>query len=206
MKKIPKTSIAYKYGANLYINLTNRCASACVFCIKNKWRGKFRGSSLRLKREPSAAEVISAIKNPSKYDEVVFCGYGEPLIRLNTLLEVTKWLKSRGSRVRINTSGLANLYHKRNILPELYGLIDSISISLNAQDASTYNKLHKPFYGKRSFAGVKSFVRESVKFIPEVTVTCIEFPGTDINKCAKTAKSLGAGFRKRDYLDEYEDQ
>lgn len=208
MKKnsINKASIVYKYGGSLYVNLTNRCASACVFCIKNKWKGQFRGNMLKLKKEPTAGEVIKAIKDPKMYDEIVFCGYGEPLIRLEALKKIAAWVKSKNGRVRINTSGLANLYHGRNIVPELKGIVDSISVSLNSTNPKTYMQLHKPVFGLSSYSGVKAFVRKSVKDLPDVTVTFIDFPGVSADKCLKIAKSLGAKCRMRPYLDEVENQ
>ena len=112
-------SITYTYNNNLYLNITNRCTAACTFCIKNKWAGKFRGSDLQLKSEPAAEEVIKAIGDPKKYGEVIFCGYGEPLLRLDALKEIAAWVKKNGGKVRLNTSGHANLEYGRNIVPEL---------------------------------------------------------------------------------------
>jgi TatD DNase family protein len=154
-------SIAYKYKGSLYLNLTNKCTAACTFCIKNRWKGQFRGHYLKLDHEPSAMEVIKLIKNPLKFGEIVFCGYGEPLLKLEILKEVAAWVKLKGGKTRINTSGHANLYHKRNILPELKGLIDAISISLNADNAALYEKLHRPIHGKKAFKAMLEFARES---------------------------------------------
>lgn len=197
-------TIVYKYDNNLYVNLTNRCTAACTFCIKHKWKGRFRGHDLKLKIEPSAKEVIKAIKNPKKYDSIVFCGYGEPLLRLEILKEVAAWIKKRGGIVRVNTSGHANLIHKRDITPELKGLVDAISISLNASDARQYLKLQKPKFGIQSFRAVIDFAKKAMKHIDDVTLTCIELPGVDPQKCAGIAKHIGAHFRLRPYLNEYE--
>src|SRR3989339_1311599 len=112
-------TITYTHHRSLYINLTNRCASACSFCIKRKWAWKYRGKDLKLDHEPSAQEVIRKIGNPKKYPEVVFCGYGEPTLRLGVLKEVAAWIKSKGGTVRLNTTGLGSLYFGRNIVPEL---------------------------------------------------------------------------------------
>lgn len=197
-------TITYVYNGNLYINLTNRCTSACVFCIKNKWKGKFRGHDLKLAAEPAAEDVIREIKDPKKYGEVIFCGYGEPFMRLDILIEVAAWIKKQGGRVRVNTSGHANLIHGRNIIPELVGLVDAVSISLNASDAKEYVKLHKPKHGEKAYQAVLDFAAECVKHIPDTTVTCIEFPGENLAKCKRIAESLGVKFRTRPYLENYE--
>lgn len=198
------SSITYVYHGNLYINLTNRCTSACTFCIKNKWKGRFRGHDLRLESEPSAAEVIKAVGDPKRYGEVIFCGYGEPLLRLDVLKEVAKWVKENGGKVRVNTSGHANLEYGRDITPELEGLVDAVSISLNASNPADYVKLHKPKFGAAAFQGVLDFAAACAKRVPDVTLTCIEFPGTDMNACRAVAEKLNVKFRARPYLDEYE--
>ncbi|MFH1369408.1 MAG: TatD family nuclease-associated radical SAM protein [Elusimicrobiota bacterium] len=199
-------SITYKYHNNLYINLTNKCTSACIFCIKNKWKGQFRGHDLRLEKEPSAEEVINEIKDPKKYGEIIFCGYGEPFMRLDILKEVAAWVKEQGGIVRVNTSGHGNLIHGRNILPELKGIVDAVSISLNASDSEEYDRLHIPKFGPETFQAVLDFAKECVKHIPDVTITCIEFPGEDLDKCRKIAVEIGTKFRSRPYLDEVENR
>lgn len=197
-------NITYKYKNSLYINLTNRCTNVCTFCIKNKWKGKFRGHDLKLKIEPTAKQVIREIKDPTKYDEIIFCGYGEPFIRLDTLKEIASWVKANGGMVRVNTSGHGNLINKRNILPELKGLVDAVSISLNAPNSKVYVKLHKPKFGAAAYKGVLDFAKKSSKYIPDVTLTCIEFPGANMALCRKIAKELGVKFRVRPYLEGYE--
>ena len=197
-------AIVYTYHDGLYINLTNRCTAACTFCIKNKWSRRFRGHDLHLEKEPTAQEVINAIGDPKKYHEVIFCGYGEPLLRLDELKEIAAWVKKQGGRVRINTSGLANLTYNRNIVPELKGLVDAISISLNATDARQYLEIQKPAYGLKSYEAVLDFARECKQYIPDVTVTCIELSGVDVEKCRQIAEQLQVKFRLRPYLDEYE--
>ncbi|MHB9155795.1 MAG: TatD family nuclease-associated radical SAM protein [Endomicrobiales bacterium] len=197
-------SLVYRYQDSLYVNLTNRCLMACTYCIKYKWKGKFRGHDLRLEKEPAARQVIKAIGDPKKYREVIFCGYGEPLLRLKTLKEIAAWVKENGGRVRINTSGAANLYYERNIVPELKGLVDAISISLNASSARQYVEQNRPRHGEKTFKAVIDFARESRKHIPEVTITTVALPGVDIEKCRRIAERLKVHFRVRPYLDEYE--
>jgi TatD family-associated radical SAM protein len=196
--------ITYKYNGSLYVNLTNKCILRCTYCIKHKWKGKFRGYDLFLKKEPSAAMVIKAIGNPKNYKEIIFCGYGEPLLKLKELIKTAEWVKKKGGKVRVNTSGNANLHYKKNIVPKLEGLVDAVSISLNGCNEKDYLKLNRPLHGKQAFKAVLEFVKESKKYIPEVTITTVELPGAKIGKCRQLAKKLGVNFRTRPYLDDYE--
>ena len=144
-------------------------------------------------------EVMNAIGDPSAYDEVVFCGYGEPLLRLDLVKEVAGAMKKSGVTVRINTDGQANLVHNRNILPELAGLVDSISVSLNAPDAETYQKICCSEFGEQGYAALKEFLVEARKHIPSVTATAVTLPGIDIEACHKVAEELQVEFRERVY-------
>ena len=194
-----KGRIAYRIRNSLYLNITNRCTSRCSFCIRDS-DAFVKGHNLVLKSEPSEDEIISAIGEPGNCDEVVFCGYGEPFLRLDTVKSVASWLKSKGAKVRINTNGHANLIHKRNILPELKGLVDVYSISLNAQDRETYNRICHPGID-RAWEGTVDFIHEAVQTGgAEVLVTAVDMPGVpglDIKECEKIAHSLGAKFRAR---------
>jgi TatD DNase family protein len=192
------TRIAYVIRNSLYLNITNRCTNSCTFCAKFR-DFTVKGHQLCLEREPSVDEVIKAIDNPSPYDEVVFCGYGEPLLRLDLVKEVAKHLKRNDISVRINTDGQANLVHKRNILPELAGLVDSISISLNAPDAETYQKICCSEFGEPAYDAIKQFLVEAKLHIPSVTATAVTLPGVDIEACRKVAEDLQVEFRTRVY-------
>jgi TatD DNase family protein len=187
--------IAYKIRNSLYLNITNRCTNRCSFCIRMQ-SDFVKGHNLRLSREPSAAELKHAIGDPTKYKEVVFCGYGEPLLRLDIVKEIGEWVKANGGHVRINTNGHANLIHKRNILPELRHFVDSMSISLDAQDAETYAKLCIPIYND-AYHGVIEFIDEAKKYIPSVQITVVDAESVDLNECKKIAEKAGVGFRVR---------
>lgn len=192
------TKIAYQIRDSLYLNITNRCTNSCIFCAKfNDFVVK--GHELKLDHEPSAEEVKQAIGDPSRYSEVVFCGYGEPLLRLELIKEIAGWLQQQGIKVRINSDGQANLAHGRNILPELQGLIDSISISLNAANAADYQRLCQSSFGEQSYQAVKDFLQQALKFIPDVTATAVTYPGINISDCEQVAKNLGVQFRAREY-------
>jgi TatD DNase family protein len=191
-----RTRIAYTIRNSLYLNITNRCTNRCTFCAKFK-DFTVKGHQLCLEREPTAGEVIAAIGDPARYAEVVFCGYGESLLRLDLVKEVAGWLKAHGKTVRINTDGQANLVLGRNILPELAGLADAISVSLNAPDAATYQRICQSACGEAGYRAILDFLREAPQHIPAVTATAVTLPGIDIAACRLLAEQLGVAFRER---------
>jgi len=193
------SKIAYQIRDTLYLNITNRCTNSCIFCAKFS-DFVVKGHDLQLDHEPSLTEIKQVIGDPTRYSEIVFCGYGEPLLRLDLVKKLSRWLKNQDVKVRINTDGQANLVHGRNILPELNGLIDTISISLNAPDAENYHHLCQSNFGEQeSYQAVKEFIQMSCHDIPEVTATAVTYPGIDITACKQVAKKLGAKFRAREY-------
>lgn len=194
------TKIAYMIRNSLYLNITNRCSNRCSFCAKFD-DFTVKGHNLLLDGEPSFSEVMAAVGKLKGVDEVVFCGYGEPLIRLDLVKQVATELKRRGYPVRINSDGQANLVHGRNILPELAGLLDVVSVSLNAPDAVTYAQLCNSPFGEAGFKAVCEFIREAKQYIPVVVASAVTVPGIDIDACRKLAESLGAEFRVRDYAE-----
>jgi TatD DNase family protein len=192
-------NIAYKIRNSLYLNITNRCSNTCGFCAKFD-DFSVKGHRLQLDHEPDAEEVKKAVGDPRPFDEVVFCGYGEPLLRLDLVKEVAAWLKQQGVKVRINTDGQANLVYGRNILPELAGLIDAVSVSLNAPDAETYQQLCHSRFGGKGYQAVKDFLREAVNCIPSVTASAVTLPGIDMEACRKVAEDeLRVRFLRRQY-------
>ena len=194
------TKIAYMIRNSLYLNITNRCSNRCSFCAKFD-NFTVKGHNLLLDGEPSFEEIMAAVGQPQGIDEVVFCGYGEPLIRLDLVKQVASELKKRGYTIRINTDGQANLVHGRNILPELAGVVDSISVSLNAPDAGTYEQICNTPFGEAGFEAVCTFIREAQLHIPQVVASAVTVPGIDIDACRRLAESLGAEFRVREYAE-----
>jgi TatD DNase family protein len=192
--------IAYRIRNSLYLNITNRCSNRCTFCAKFD-DFTVKGHNLLLDHEPDATEVLAAVREHSGFDEVVFCGYGEPLIRLELVKEVAGVLKGEGRRIRINTDGQANLVHGRNILPELTGIVDSISVSLNAGDAITYGRLCNTPFGEEGFRGVCDFLSLAKQQIPEVVASAVTVPGLDLAAVRVLAQSLGVTFREREYAE-----
>ena len=188
--------IAYQIRDSLYLNITNRCTNQCSFCIRFQ-SDYVKGHNLRLTDEPSEDDLRNAIGDPGRYKEVVFCGFGEPLIRLDVVKSIARWVKQNKGHVRIDTNGQGNVIHGRNILPELKGIVDSLSISLNAQNKETYDTICRPDFPD-AYEGVLSFIKEARKVIPHVLITVVAVPGVDIAECRRIAEGLGAEFRVRE--------
>ncbi len=191
-------TLAYELHGNCYLNITFRCTLRCAFCPKYNGTWEVQGYDLRLPGDPEIAEVLAAVGDPARYKEMVFCGLGEPTRRLDGLIEVARELRARGAkRIRVNTDGLANLIHGRNVAPELAEVVDALSISLNAQDEFTYVRHTRP---KRAgaFEAVLDFAARARDAGMEVTLTAIDgLEGVDIAACEKIARDLGVGFRRR---------
>jgi TatD DNase family protein len=190
-----KGEIAYKIRNSLYLNITNRCTNRCSFCVRSR-KDFVKGHNLKLAVEPSSDELIAAIGDPKQYKEIVFCGYGEPLLRLDVVKHVASWIKKGGGQVRINTNGHGNLIHKRNILPELHNLVDSLSISIDAPDREAYERVCVPMFSN-AFDGILDFIRESKKYVPSIQLTVVDTGDIDTGKCKNVAEDLGVGFRIR---------
>ncbi|HSR10528.1 MAG TPA: TatD family hydrolase [Thermodesulfobacteriota bacterium] len=195
----PKGRLVYRIRDSLYLNVTNRCSNRCAFCWKNH-SYVVKGHDLELAREPGRDDLLRAIGDPAPYKEVVFCGFGEPLLRLDLVKDVAGELKKRGVKIRIDTDGQANLVYGRNILPELKGFVDSVSVSLNAENAEKYQRICRSPFGEKGFEGVLDFLREAKKVIPDVTATVVGMPGIDVEASRKLAEDeLGVKFRVRSY-------
>lgn len=191
-------TISYTIGDRLYLNITDRCTLECAFCPKHNGSNQVHDYDLSLDHRPSQDEIIEAIGNPADYAEVVFCGFGEPTLRLKVLLKTAQYIKSGGGRVRINTDGLANLVNKRNVLPELAQCIDAVSISMNAQDESVYRRHCLPAL-PGSYAAMLDFLAAAPRYIDEVTATAIDgLDGVDIAACEAMAGERGVAFRRRE--------
>ncbi len=191
------SQIAYKIRNSLYLNITDRCTLVCQFCPKTQGVLQVHEYDLTLAQRPEVDEIIHSIGDPAAYDEIVFCGYGEPTLRLKTLKQVASWIKEHGGKVRINTDGLANLVNKRNVLPELKGLVDAVSVSLNAQEESVYNRHCQPAL-PGSYQAMLDFLEQAPAWIPHVTATAIDgLDDVDIDACEKLADERGVEFRRR---------
>jgi TatD family-associated radical SAM protein len=209
MKK--SMTIIYPEYNGLYINLTNRCPCACTFCIRQKAvAAEFDNvETLWLEHEPSAQEVIAAIKAESKlerfknYKEFVFCGYGEPTEALDVLLEVADFVKTNFNLpVRINTNGLADLINKKLVAPLLAGKIDALSISLNSSNPEIYEKTVRPVFKEKAFPAMLAFAEQAKNYIPKVVMSTVEttISKEDEEECSRLCERLGVTHRIRRFI------
>lgn len=196
-----KDTIVYEAHNNLYLNITNRCTAECVFCIKRYSDGVY-GYNLRLSREPTVDEVIKELSeiDLSNYKEVVFTGFGEPLVRLDEVLEITRWLSFRAKPVRLDTIGYAKLlYPKRDVAQELANAgMKTVSISINAQNAEIYNQLCYPKF-RNAYEKMLEFAQDVSKAGMHLRFTVVNLPIVDIEKCREIAKQYCAEFKVRGY-------
>jgi TatD DNase family protein len=201
------SSVAYQIKNSLYLNITNRCTNACTFCIRYIQK-LFNGKHpLWLIQEPTAEELWAAIGNPACFDEIVFCGYGEPLLRLDLVKLLCEKIvaargKNRQPKIRIDTNGQASLFYMKNILPELKELVDEIQISLNAENAQPYETLCRPLYGTKAYPAILAFTREAKKHIPRVILSAVDLPSINKEACRQVAKQLEVDFKIRPYYEE----
>jgi len=198
-KEESRERLVYSVADRLYVNLTTRCPCSCRFCFRGS-EDFILGYNLALSREPTPHEYMYRIKNPLLYREIVFCGYGEPFVRFNELKEIASWIKrfSRETEVRVDTCGL--LYpivgRGREALKELKGIVDSFSVSVNAPDKETYEKIVRPEF-PNSWDALLSFIKDAKEEGFKVQITAVEYPGFKRKEFEKFAKSLGVPFRIR---------
>lgn len=190
---------AYVLHGNCYLNVSNRCNLRCTFCPRMDGCWRVQGYDLRLLRrqEPNVTALLAAVGDPLAFTEIVFCGLGEPTLRLDTLVTVGRELRQRGARVRLNTNGLANQYHGRDVTPELSTAVDALSISLNAQDQATYDRYcHPKQIG--AYPALLAFIERARQHVADITLTAIDgLEGVDLAACARIADGLGVKFRAR---------
>ncbi|MCQ2547253.1 MAG: TatD family nuclease-associated radical SAM protein [Clostridia bacterium] len=195
-------SIVYDYFGGLYINLTNRCPNACEFCIRNFTDSLGDADSLVLKEDPTVEEVKAELRqwDVNKYEEVVFCGYGEPTERLKELLELAKFIKATwGKPIRINTNGLADLIWGEETCPWLEGIVDMVSVSMNEADAEKYNNLCHPRFGLKSYEAIIKYISDVKKYVPYVATSVVgsAISRESLEACRAKAAQLDVSFRVR---------
>ncbi len=199
-------TIVYEFHGNLYVNLTNRCSSACTFCLRQT-RDEMEGSgSLWLEHEPDFDEVVNAFSkyNVKEYGEVVFCGFGEPTIKFDLLKEVARFVKDKYQmKTRLNTNGQGNLINERDITKELSGIIDTVSISLNNPDPVKYQEIVRSKFGEKAFYAMIEFAKNAKQYVPNVVLSTVD---TTISKeeekeCAKICEDIGVTYRIRPFED-----
>lgn len=199
-------TILYKIHNNLYVNLTNKCPCACTFCLRQT-RDSMEGSgSLWLEREPSVEEIIAdfANFNMDDFNEVVFCGFGEPTEKIDAVLQAARYVKDAyGKKTRINTNGLGNLVNGRDICPDMEGLIDTVSISLNTPNKERYYELTRSRFGIGSFDAMLDFAKSAVKYVPNVVMTTVAttISHEEEEECRRICGQIGAKYRIRPWED-----
>ena len=191
----------YKLKDALYINLTNQCTNDCTFCLRNTYSG-VGGYDLRLKKEPEAADIIDELKKHDDVGSIVFCGLGEPTMRLQVMLDVAEYLKDRGSHIRLNTNGQGNAFAGQDITPKMSGLIDTVSISLNASNAKKYQKMCRSIYGENAYTHLLDFAKSCIDQGIKTILSVVDIIGKDeVEACRRIAQETGAEFRLRQYVD-----
>ena len=201
-------TISYEYGDALYVNLTNRCDCACIFCLRNNGhKGSIYADDLWLEHEPSREEALKDLlsRDLSRYTELVFCGFGEPTYRIDDLLWLVDELKKAVPHlppVRINTNGHANLIHGRDVTPGLAGRIDVLSISLNGSTPEEYVAVTRPREGAKAWDAMLDFTRSAAQYVPPVMMTIVNKDKTpeEIEACRRMCERLGATLRVREYI------
>ena len=197
-------TITYPVNKGLYINMTNRCPCNCTFCLRHNAEGVYGSDSLWLDREPTVQEVCDSVDtwDLTQFDEVVFCGYGEPTERLEDLLLVAKYIKAKGDiKIRINTNGLADLIWQKQTAPSLKGLIDTVSISLNTPNQEDYLKVVRPKFGARSYDAMLRFAKDCTAYVPNVVMTVVDVVTSkeEQEQCRKICENIGARLRVRPF-------
>lgn len=188
--------ITYRIDNKIYINLTNRCSNACDFCVRIE--DKYSDYSLWLKQEPTAEEVIAELGDMDGATEVVFCGYGEPLYRLDAILPISQYVHKMGKKTRLNTNGQAKGICGEGVPKKLAGYIDTISISLNAGDAQSYQAVCHSEFGEQAFQDLVDFGRECKAYIPRVIFSIVDVVGDEqIVKAKQIAQETGVELRIR---------
>ena len=197
----------YEVHGGLYVNLTNRCPCSCTFCLRQTRDHMENSGPLWLEHEPTAEEIDAALAefDLNKYKEVVFCGFGEPTERLDALLETAKKIRAKKAdvKIRINTSGLGHLIHQKSIAPQLEGIIDCVSISLNTPNPERYLELTRSRFGIGSFDAMLKFAEECTKYVPEVVLTTVATTLTEDEEkqCADICARIGVRYRIRPWED-----
>ena len=191
--------ITYRINDRIYINLTNRCSNACEFCVRID--DKYSDFNLWLEKEPTAEEIIAELGEMEGASEIVFCGYAEPLYRLDAIIPVSEYAHNKGKKTRINTNGQARHIAGEGVAQKLAGYIDTVSISLNAGDAKSYQAICHSQFGEQAFYDIIDFGRECKKYIPRVVFSIVDVVGEEqIEKARKIAEEVGAELRVRRYI------
>ena len=189
----------YTIGNKIYVNLTNRCSNDCEFCVRRT--DAFKEIGLWLEHEPTAEEVINSFENLDAAEEVVFCGYGEPMYRLGVMLEVAEYVKGKVKPTRVNTNGQAALILGEGVPEKLCGKLDTVNVSLNATTAKGYQELCHSEFGEKAFYAMLDFAKECKKYVPKVVFSIVDVVGEEeIARARDIAAAVGVDLRVRRYV------
>lgn len=196
-------TITYEVGKNLYLNLTNRCPCDCTFCIRHNGDGAYGSDSLWLDHDPSKEEIAAALdqRTLSDYKEIVICGYGEPTERLEELCFAAQYAKKKEGcpGIRLNTNGLADLIHKKPTARRLQGLLDIVSISLNAGSEEEYNRVTRPSLPD-AFTALQAYALSCYQYVPYVMFSVVDvLPPEELEKAKALSERLEIPLRIRKY-------
>lgn len=196
--------IIYTYEGSAYMNITNKCPCSCIFCIRSNGDGLGSAESLWLKKDPSIEEIKAEIDSFdfSPYSEVVFCGYGEPTQALDNLIEAARYLKEKYTlKIRLNSNGLSDLINGKPTAHLLEGVVDSISLSLNAPDAASYQRVTRSKFGEEAYSALLKFAEDCKKYIPSVKFTVVDvLSEEEIEKCKEISEKMGIPLRVRSWI------
>lgn len=204
MKK--EMTVTYEVDNRLYVNITNRCTNRCEFCIRNNGDGAYGSNSLWLKREPTVEEIVDSIfsRDVKSYSELVFCGYGEPTVRLADMCSVAATVKERypSLQIRVNTNGHASLINGEGAEKMFEGKIDVVSISLNTPSPEKYEKICHPVYKEKAFPALLDFAKNVKNYVQKTLFSVVREALTEeeLSECYKIAESVGIPLRVRDYI------
>lgn len=195
--------ILYTYKDNVYLNITNKCPCACTFCIRSQKNAIGSADNLWLEHNPDFDEVKNAIDNFdfTGYNEVIFCGYGEPTNAFDLLIKVAQYIRNKMNiKIRVNTNGLGSLINERDISEELCQNVDAVSISLNCSNEEEYNRVVRPKFGIKSYSAMLDFASRCKKYTDDVKLSVVDVIGEEeIAKCQKIADDLDIILRVRKF-------
>lgn len=201
-------TVFYKFDGKMYINITNGCPCDCVFCIRQNGDGITDSDSLWLEHEPEFDEIKSAFEafDKSGISDAVFCGYGEPTVRAEMLIKTAEYIKHNSEmKIRLNTNGLVRLIHKDFDISCFKGLIDCVSISLNAPNAGRYNEITRPSFGEKAFDEMLSFAEDMKSLGIETGFTVVDvISEEEIFECKRLSDSMGIPLRVRHHVTDNE--
>ncbi len=200
-------NLVYILDGKIYINLTNMCTNDCIFCLRRD-KDDVCGQDMWLKSEKITSEDV--IEQLNKYEDkiakgITFCGYGEPTMKFEVLKQVAEYIKHNypDTFIKVNTNGHGNVINKKDILPELKGLVDEFSISLNAQNSDLYKELSQPKIDN-AYESMKDFAKKAYENGFKTTLSVVsgyKDYDVDLALCEKIAKDLHASFRNREWIE-----